>query len=362
MRITARISTATAKAATRIAALVAGIAIVAGSAACGFGSASPSSSTSAASSSSTEQDSPITIVAAENTWGTVASQIAGDEGSVTPIVSDTDTDMSTFAPDSDQKTLIANAQVVVVTGAGYDSWASDLVSQGQTIVNAASTIGASTGDNPYLWMSADARKAVAKAIADSLTKLRPDASDTFSANLDAWQSEENATEDAIADFAKQHDGLSYVATTPVAYYLMSEVNAKDATPQEWSAASAKGTTPDGTAIAKFTLALKGFTGDTGLLITDSQRTNSAVDTVLGTEQARTVPAVTLTETMPLSETSLPQWIAGIVEQMDTELDEAKPTSGASASASESASTSSSASADASGSTASSAESASSTTN
>ena len=209
-----------------------------------------------------------------------------------------------------------------------------MTSQGQSVINAAATIGAGTGDNAYLWMSSDARKAVAKAIVDALTKLEPDSSDAFSANLDAWQDEEDKAEIAISDLRKYHDDLKYAATTPVAYYLMSEIDATDATPDEWTAAATKGTTPDATAIAKFTLALK---DGTDLLITDSQRSNSAVASVLQTAQQRNVPTVSLTEIMPSSQESLPEWIEDIVSSMDEALTQASASTSASASASDGAS-------------------------
>ncbi len=339
MRITTRITTTVAK----VVACLTGIALVAATAACSIGGGAQPSETPS-SSSPTQPDSPISIVAAENTWGSVATRIAGDMATVTSIVTDATTDMSTFAPNSDQKTQIANAQIVIMTGAGYDSWASDMTSQGQSVINAAATIGAGTGDNAYLWMSSDARKAVAKAIVDALTKLEPDASDAFGANLDAWQDEEDKAEIAISDLRKYHDDLTYAATTPVAYYLMSEVDATDATPDEWTAAATKGTTPDATAIAKFTLALK---DGTDLLITDSQRSNSAIASVLQTAQQRNVPTVSLTEIMPNSQESLPNWIEDIVSSMDEALTQTSTSASASASSSASAAASNDASGNAS---------------
>lgn len=339
MRITARIETTVAK----VLACVTSAAMIAATAACGIGGANPSPSP--ATDSPSQQDSPVSVVAAENTWGSIAAQLAGDAATVTSIVSDTSTDMSTFAPNSDQKAAISNAQIVIVTGAGYDSWASDLTQQGQSVINAAATIGAGTGDNPYLWMSSDARGAVAKAIADSLTKLRPGHSEAFASNLDAWQDAEDEAEKAVEDFGKSHDGLRYAATTPVAYYLMSEADIADSTPQEWNSAAAKDTTPDTTATAQFSIVLK---DGVGLLITDPQRSNSSIDSVLRTADLAHVPTVSIAETMPASEESLPQWIEDIVADMTAALEQASASAATSsstdASASATAETSASASA------------------
>ncbi|RFT22517.1 zinc ABC transporter substrate-binding protein, partial [Gardnerella vaginalis] len=52
-------------------------------------------------------------------------------------------------PSSKDLQKLYDAQVVISNGAGYDSWIAKYLSKKSETVNAASTVGALNGDNPY---------------------------------------------------------------------------------------------------------------------------------------------------------------------------------------------------------------------
>src|SRR5690348_18216436 len=71
---------------------------------------------------------PIAIVAAENFYGDVAQQLAGDQVKVTSILSSPDGDPHTFEASPSTARAIADARIVVENGADYDPWVEKLLS------------------------------------------------------------------------------------------------------------------------------------------------------------------------------------------------------------------------------------------
>src|SRR5208283_4026041 len=70
----------------------------------------------------------IQVVAAENFWGSLVSQLGGTRVNVLSIVSDPNADPHEYESNSADAIAIANAQFVIVNGAGYDTWALQLIS------------------------------------------------------------------------------------------------------------------------------------------------------------------------------------------------------------------------------------------
>ncbi len=114
---------------------------------------STSSTTAAQSHSSTVQ-----IVAAENFWGSLISQLGGTHVHVFSIVSDPNADPHEYESNSADAQAVANASLVIVNGAGYDTWAERLIAAGnnpnQKVLNVQELIGQpAAGVNPHFWYS-----------------------------------------------------------------------------------------------------------------------------------------------------------------------------------------------------------------
>ncbi|MGO9774684.1 MAG: metal ABC transporter solute-binding protein, Zn/Mn family [Roseiarcus sp.] len=65
---------------------------------------------------------PVKVVAAENFYGDVASQIGGANVAVTSILTNPDVDPHLFEASTETARLLVDAQVVIANGAGYDNW------------------------------------------------------------------------------------------------------------------------------------------------------------------------------------------------------------------------------------------------
>ena len=95
----------------------------------------------------------IQIVAAENFWGSLVSQIGGTHVQVLSIVSDPNADPHEYESNTANARAFATADYIVVNGAGYDEWANKLISAGikpnAQVLNVANLIGQQNGDNPH---------------------------------------------------------------------------------------------------------------------------------------------------------------------------------------------------------------------
>jgi zinc/manganese transport system substrate-binding protein len=112
--------------------------------ACGSGSPTPASG------------GRVSVVAGENMWGDIASQIGGSHVHVTSIITDPNTDPHVYESDPQDAAEIDNAQLVIVNGAGYDDFVTKtLASDASTtrrVVTVQNVLGVTgSNPNPHFW-------------------------------------------------------------------------------------------------------------------------------------------------------------------------------------------------------------------
>src|SRR5579885_1843512 len=94
---------------------------------CVAAACSSDAKSNAGSSSSTGSSSgggaKLQVVAAENFWGSIASQLGGDKVQVTSIITSPDSDPHDYEPTPQDGRAIASAKYVIFNGIGYDHWA-----------------------------------------------------------------------------------------------------------------------------------------------------------------------------------------------------------------------------------------------
>src|ERR1700704_6538753 len=65
---------------------------------------------------------PVKVVAAENFYGDMASQIGGANAAVTSILSNPDDDPHLFEASPATAKALSDAKIVIVNGVDYDPW------------------------------------------------------------------------------------------------------------------------------------------------------------------------------------------------------------------------------------------------
>ena len=90
----------------------------------------------------TSGGSPLHVVAAENFWGSIATQLGGAKVKVDSVITNPDTDPHDYDPNAADARSLANAQVVIDNGIGYDPWVAKLLASNHVAGQHVVTVGA----------------------------------------------------------------------------------------------------------------------------------------------------------------------------------------------------------------------------
>src|SRR5205823_4577832 len=119
----------------------------------------------------------VQVVADENFWGSIASQLAGSRADVRSIIVSPAEDPHTYEPTPADARTLATAQLAIVNGIGYDPWVPKLLAanpvSGRQVLDVGDLLGLREGDNPHRWYDPANVEAIAKAITADLVKLDP---------------------------------------------------------------------------------------------------------------------------------------------------------------------------------------------
>src|SRR5919198_3329946 len=113
----------------------------------------------------------VQVVAAENFWGSLAAQLGGDRVHVTSIITSPDADPHDYEPRSVDARTMAGAQLAIVNGIGYDTWASKLIAanpvDGRVVLNVRGLVRGKPRGNPHQWYSpATVQRVIDQIVAD----------------------------------------------------------------------------------------------------------------------------------------------------------------------------------------------------
>src|SRR5689334_8395762 len=75
----------------------------------------------------TAHSGTIRVVAGENFWGSLAVQLGGTKASVQSVVTDPNADPHEYETSTGDARAFADADLVILNGAGYDEWGRKLL-------------------------------------------------------------------------------------------------------------------------------------------------------------------------------------------------------------------------------------------
>jgi zinc/manganese transport system substrate-binding protein len=255
------------------------------------------------------QAAPVHVVAAENFWGNIAAQIGGRDVQVTSLITSPTADPHLFETNAHDAALLAQAQVVIENGAGYDTWMGSLLSAdaGQPrIVNAASVLHVTGSDpNPHLWYNIPRVPTVAAAIAAALTRAAPNDASTFAKNLTTFDSSLKPLDTTLATIKQRFHNVSVAYTERVPGYLLAAADLDVKTPPGFARAVEDGTDPG----AADTVAMRELltNHDINVLLYNVQTVTPVTTQMRALAKQHGIPVVGVSETMPASAATYQQW-------------------------------------------------------
>lgn len=252
----------------------------------------------------------IQVVAAENFWGSLVSQIGGRDVQVTSIVSDPNADPHEYASNTTDARAITTANYVVLNGVGYDDWASKLLSaspnSSRKILTIADLVGKKEGDNPHLWYDPTyVNQAVVRMESDLASEYPQDAG-YFKSNLASLQSSLSGYQNRIASIKKQFGGTKVAATEDIFAYLAQAAGLDLVSPPEFTQAVAEGNDPPASSVVTFQQQLE--SGQVKLLVYNEQTVTPLTTSIKTLAADQNIPVVGVTETVQPPDTTFQDWM------------------------------------------------------
>jgi zinc/manganese transport system substrate-binding protein len=184
---------------------------------------------------STDSAGKVVAVGAENEYADVISQIGGKYVKVSAIESNPNTDPHTFEASPSVAAEVSAAQLIVQNGIGYDTYMNKIESaspsSSRKVIDVQQLLGLpNSTPNPHLWYKPTTMPAVAKAVADDLSELRPADKAYFHANVTKFDNSLKPWLNAIASFKAAYAGTPVAVTEPVGDYMLQAAGTKIMTP------------------------------------------------------------------------------------------------------------------------------------
>ncbi len=241
----------------------------------------------------------IHVVAAENFYGNIASQIGGPRVSVTSILNNPDTDPHLFEVSPAVARAVSGARIVIYNGIDYDPWMSNLLAATsgthRRTIDVAALAGHHAGDNPHIWYDTDAMLVYADKLAQTLASIDPAHRAYYEHRLARFQQSMQPLRARIVMMRKALAGIPVTATEPIFGYMLAALGMK-VRDRAFQLAIMNGTEPGAAAIAELENDLKAHR--VRLLIYNGQVFDPTTNRIRQLAEASHIPVVAVTETEP----------------------------------------------------------------
>jgi zinc/manganese transport system substrate-binding protein len=289
--------------------------VLAGAAFAGFYLYNQSQSTQPAqttlpSQSPTSQSALIQVVAGENFWGSLVSQLGGSRTQVLSIVTDPNADPHEYESNSQDAQAVANAAFVIVNGAGYDDWALKLIAASNTpnqiVLNVANLLGKKEGDNPHFWYSPTYVNETVKAMYNDLISIDPADTTYFTQQYTSLNASLGVYNSRISEIRAQFAGRKVASTESIFVYLANATGLDVVSPPAFMDAVAEGNDPPAQSIVQFQQLIQN--GTVTVLVYNAQTVTPLTQSMKALAASKGIPIVAVTETIQPPDVSFQVWM------------------------------------------------------
>src|SRR3989442_6588174 len=196
----------------------------------------------------------LQVVARQNFWGSIAAQLGGTPVSVTSIVTSPNADPHDYESSTKDARAFATADYVIFNGAGYDDWASKLLSANlnpsRKVFAVADLLNKKAGDNPHFWYNPDWVEKVADRITADYQVLDAADSSYFSEQRAALRTAFKPYHDRIAKITSSFPNVPIGATESIFVYMAQALGLNLISPPEFMQPVAEGNDPPAQTVAQ----------------------------------------------------------------------------------------------------------------
>jgi len=267
------------------------------------------------------QSGTVKVVAGENFWASIAAQVGGSKVSVHTVISDPNADPHEYETTTDDARAFAEADLVILNGAGYDAWGSKLLaaspSNHRQEMDVAQLLGKRAGDNPHFWYDPGAVVKVADAITARYRSI--DSADAsyfdqqraeFTKALEPYTSE-------ISNIKQKYSAAPIGATESIFVYMAEALSLNLTTPPAFMDAIAEGNDPPAGAVAQFHDQVAG--NQIKVLIYNVQTATAVTTNLKALAAAHHIPAVGVSETLQPQNAKFQDWQLAQLKSLENAL-------------------------------------------
>lgn len=261
-------------------------------------------------SSTTSSSGVMHVVAAENFWGSLITQLGGTRVSVTSIVSDPNADPHEYESNTGDAIAIANAQLVIINGAGYDTWAQQLIASSNTphqvVLNVQELVNQTVDANPHFWYSPTYVNETVKAMYQDLVSIDPSHASYYTQQYDALKASLAEYNGRIAEIKQQFGGVKVASTESIFVYLANAAGLDVVSPPAFMEAVAEGNDPPAQSIVQFDQLITN--GTVKVLVYNEQTVTPLTQSTEALASQHNIPIVPVTETIQPPDVSFQVWM------------------------------------------------------
>jgi zinc/manganese transport system substrate-binding protein len=267
----------------------------------------------------------VSVVAAENFWGSIAAQLGGQHADVVSVISNPNTDPHDYEPTAADARRIDRAQLVIENGVGYDPWIGRLVGassiQGRLVLNVGDLIGLKPGDTPHLWYSPDDVHRVIARITTDLKSLDPASAAYFDQQRKLYEARDLAAYDGVvAAIRAKYAGTPIGASESIVVPLTQALGLDLVTPASFLNSISEGTEP--TAQDKATVDRQIKSKQIKIYIYNLQNATPDIQAQFKEATLAGIPVVTITETLVPETATFQEWQVDQLSRVQTALAQA----------------------------------------
>ena len=251
----------------------------------------------------------VRVVAGENVWGSIAAQIGGAHAAVTSIIASPQTDPHAYEPTAADARRLADAQVAVMNGVGYDPWMNRLLAAAggsRTVLDVGELVGVAPGGNPHLWYSPGYVAQFTRAIANAMARVDPADRAYFLRRQAHFDNVALASyNEVIARIRARYAGRPVGGSESVVVYLCGALGLHLVTPPTFLRAVTQGT--DVSAADKVTIDAQIRNRAIDVYLENVQNSTPDVQAQVAAARAAHIPVVAMSETLRPAGATFQAW-------------------------------------------------------
>ncbi|HLY32848.1 MAG TPA: zinc ABC transporter substrate-binding protein [Ktedonobacterales bacterium] len=266
--------------------------------------------TGCATGSVSDTNGAINVVAGENFWGSIAAQLGGSHVHVTSIVTDPNADPHQYQTNTQTARTFATAQYVILNGAGYDSWADNVLNanpvSGRKVFTIANLLGKKEGDNPHFWYNPDYVTRVANRITKDYEALDPTNASYFARQNTQFLTVSLKNYYArLAEIKTQFAGRKVGATESIFVYMANYLGLDLISPPDFMDAVAEGNDPPASSVATFEQQVR--QKQITVLVYNVQTSTNVTNSMRQLAAQENIPVVGISETVQPADAAFQDW-------------------------------------------------------